>query len=263
MTKIPFWDTMTSMSLKGPAKNLLEKFVPVLLVLTVLLAFAVGVLWQKVANLEGGKVKSPTASGQAAATPDANGKLAKEEAKKLIPVSDKDHILGNKDAEIKLVVYSDLECPFCKKFHETAKQAISDYNGKVAMVYRHFPLYQLHSQAETESIATECVASIAGEDIFWKYVDKIFAVTPSNNGLDLTQLPKYATNLGVDGTKFQNCLDTKEFKDKVTQQAAGGETIGVTGTPASFVVNKKGEVWEVPGAVPLETLKATIDLALK
>lgn len=251
------------MSVKKTISSLLEKFAPVVLLLIVVLAFAVGFLWQKVAGIE--KIVNPKAvAGQPTQAPtDPTGKLNKESAKKVPGVKDSDHILGNRDAEVAIIVYDDWECPFCKRFHETTKQAVEDYQGKVSLVYRQFPLEMLHQQAREEAEASECVAKLGGNDAFWKFIDLVLKTTTSNDGLDLTLLPKFATQAGVNLVDYDACVkngDTKEIVDKQLQE---GSDAGVTGTPGAFAVNKKGEVWVILGAVPLESLKETIDLALK
>lgn len=102
------------------------------------------------------------------------------------PVSPDEHIFGNPNASIFIIEYSDLECPFCKRFHETMKQAMEKYgkNGQVAWVYRHFPLDAIHSKARKEAEATECAAEQGGNEMFWKYTNKLMEITPSNNQLD-------------------------------------------------------------------------------
>ncbi len=242
------------------AKGLLDKFVPVLLVLTVALAVLVGVLWEKVSNLEKGTT-STTAPAEVA-QPDASGKLSEEDAKKVEKPGDKDHVRGSLDAQVYLIEYTDLECPFCKTFHPTAQQALDEYGDKIAWVYRHFPLDQLHSKADKEAEASECAFEQGGNDAFWKFVDKIYEVTPSNNGLDLTMLPGYGGQIGLNSARLKTCLDSGKYAEKVESQYQSGLTAGVTGTPGNFIMNSKGEVWVVPGAVPYESLKATIEEAL-
>ena len=104
------------------------------------------------------------------------------------PVSSEDHILGNKNAKIVIVEYSDLECPFCKVFHNTMHQVVEKSNGDVAWVYRHYPIPQLHKKAFHEAEATECAWEQKGNDGFWKYMDKLFEITTSNDGLDESRL---------------------------------------------------------------------------
>ncbi len=247
-----------------PKSGIIEKFVPILLLITIALAFLVGILWQKVTSLEKGNPTSGTnTAGQPADAGTVNGKLSAEQAKKISEVISSDHIRGSKDSNVILIEYSDLECPFCKQFHSTAQQAVDEYKGKVAWVYRHFPLDTLHPKADKEAEAAECAFELGGQDGFWKFVDKIFEVTPSNNGLDLAKLPTYAGQTGLNQSAFKTCLDSGKYKDKVEEQYQGGVTAGVTGTPGNFIMNKKGEVWVIPGAVPFEQLKLTIDEALK
>lgn len=95
-----------------------------------------------------------------------------------------DHIRGSIGAPVKIVEYSDLECPFCKMFHETLKEVTASYGDKVAWVYRPFPLSQLHSMAPKEAEAAECASEIGGNEGFWKFVDKINEITPANNRLN-------------------------------------------------------------------------------
>ncbi len=173
-----------------------------------------------------------------------------------------DHIRGSNNAEITLIEYSDLECPFCKRFHPTMQQIVADYKGKVRWVYRHFPLTQLHSKATKEAEATECVAKLGGETAFWKYLDKIFEVTPANNGLDLALLPKMAGEVGVNVSAFQKCLDSGEMTAKVAADGQDALNAGGQGTPYSVLINKDGKKVPVSGALPVDQIKSMIDSLL-
>jgi len=79
----------------------------------------------------------------------------------------------------------------------------------------------------------------------------------------LTLLPKFATQAGVNLADYNACVKNGDTKEIVEKQIQEGQDAGVTGTPGSYAINKKGDVWQIPGAVPLEMLKATIDEALK
>lgn len=160
---------------------------------------------------------------------------------KLTPITPEDNIQGNPDAQVKIIEYSDLECPFCKAFHLAMNDLMAKYekDGKVAWIYRHFPLDR-HPQATPEAVAAECVKKLSDNSKFWQYIDKIFEVTPSNNGLDLTLLPKFATELGVDTTKFQSCLDNNETKSIVDANYKNGVEIGVDGTPYAVMILPDG-----------------------
>lgn len=238
-------------------EGLLERFVPVLLVLTIALAFIVGILWNKVSTMEKGGVVTTGNEG----TPDVNGKLSEDQAKKVEKPSEKDNIRGSLDAEVYLIEYSDLECPFCASFHPTAKQALSEYGDKVAWIYRHFPLDTLHPRARPAANAAECVSSLGGNDAFWNFIDGIFADQTAT--LPDAGLRAAAISAGVNGDSFSSCYSALKFKDEVEADYQSGSTAGVNGTPGNFIMNKKGEVWIIPGAVPFESLKATIDEALQ
>lgn len=174
-----------------------------------------------------------------------------------VPVSDSDHIRGNANAQVTIVEYSDLECPFCKRFHETMKQVLAEYGDKVRWVYKHFPLDQIHPKADKEAEAAECAGEQGGNNAFWAYVDRIFEVTPSNNGLDPALLPQIAQDFGLDKDKFESCLASGRYAEFVEAQFQEGMRLGVNGTPGSFV---NGE--PVRGAIPFEALKGIIDAQL-
>jgi len=241
-------------------ENVLEKLLPILLVVTVILAFAVGILWQKVSSLEGGKTTEEVQPTDVAQPP-TEGKLSEDQAGKVEKVSDKDHIKGNKDAKVFLIEYSDFECPFCGLFHLTAQQVLDEYGDDVAWIYRHFPLDTLHQRARPAAQASECAAELGGEDVFWSFIGEIFE--NQETALSDSGLKNTASRLGLDASAFSNCVESEKHKDKVEDQYQSGLTAGVAGTPGNFIVNSKGEVWLVPGAVPFEVLKEAIDEALQ
>lgn len=157
-----------------------------------------------------------------------------------------DHIRGDINAPITIIEYSDLECPFCKIFHQTMLTIYEKYGqaGKVAWVYRHFPLDKpnasgqvLHAKAGPEADATECAALLGGNEAFWKLNDKIFAITPSNDGLDLNILPTLAKEIGLNETRFKACLNDKAIADKVEADYQNGIDVGVSGTPFAIMIN--------------------------
>ena len=241
-------------------ENVLERLLPILLAATVVLAFMIGILWQKVSSLEGGKTTEevqPTDVVQ----PPTEGKLSEDQAGKIEKASDKDHIRGNKDAKAFLIEYSDFECPFCARFHPTAQQVLDEYGNDVAWVYRHFPLDTIHPRARPAAQASECAAELGGEDMFWSFIDEI--LENQETALSDSGLKNTASKLGLDASAFSNCVESEKYKDKVEEQYQGGLAAGITGTPGSFVVNSKGEVWFIPGAAPFEILKETIDEALQ
>lgn len=183
------------------------------------------------------------------------------------PITDKDHIRGNPNAPIKIVEYSDMECPFCKKFHPTMQRVMNEYgkDGKVAWVYRHFPLDQLHPvKARKEAAASECANELGGNDAFWKYIDRFFELTPSNNQTDVdTVLPKIAKEIGLDVEKFNACLSSGKYAKHIEDDVENAQATGGNGTPWSIVVTASGKKYPLSGAQPYEAVKQLIELALQ
>ncbi|MBI4281437.1 thioredoxin domain-containing protein [Candidatus Uhrbacteria bacterium] len=173
-----------------------------------------------------------------------------------------DHIRGDQNAKVSIIEYSDLECPFCKGFHATMRETLDAYQGKVNWVYRHFPLSQLHSKAPKEAEATECAFAQGGHDAFWKFVDRIFAITPSNDGLDPAELPKIAAAIGLNQKKFETCLSSGEQRAKVQADANDASIAGARGTPYSVIVVGDQKI-PVSGAVPVSQLKQMLDSVVR
>jgi len=190
------------------------------------------------------------------------------DASRMAPITEQDWIRGDRNAKVSVVEYSDLECPFCKRHHPTMQQLVAEYDGKVNWVYRHFPLTQLHPKAPKEAEATECAGeqggppgSEASNEAFWKYVDRLFEITPANNGLEPAELPKIAEYVGLNVSTFEACLNSGRWAQKVQTQAQDAQNAGGTGTPYNVIVAGDKKI-PVSGAVPLEQLKAVIDSVL-
>lgn len=179
------------------------------------------------------------------------------------PVDADDHLRGNPDAPIKIVEFSDLECPFCKRFHFTMQQVIDNYEDQVAWVYRHLPLTSLHPKAFKEAEATECAAELGGNGAFWAYVDRIFEITPSNNGLDLDKLPEIAEEIGLDRGEFETCLNSGRHASGIDEDMEDAANSGGRGTPYSVMIVNGEQFVPINGAQPYESVKLIIDQALE
>jgi protein-disulfide isomerase len=208
-------------------------------------------------------------------------------------VQENDHIKGNPNAKIVIVEYSDTECPFCKQFHETLNRIVSEYGGSgdVAWVYRHFPIPSLHPKAPKEAEALECAAEQGGNEVFWKFTDKLYATTDANNSLDIGihntpatppngpdgepyysqkpprsandagQLSDFAKELGLDVAKFEDCLKTGKYASRVTTDVNEVVAAGGQGTPHSIMI-VDGEQIPLEGAQPYDMVKGVIDSLL-
>jgi len=191
---------------------------------------------------------------------------ANEKAKKVRRVSaPRDHVYGNPNAPVSLIEYSDFECPFCKRFHATAKEIVDAYGGKVNWVYRHFPLAMHNPGAQKEAEASECVAQLGGNDAFWKFANAIYARTKSNgNGFPLDQIVPLGKEIGLDEKQLKECIDAAKYASRVQEDLNEGIQIGITGTPANFLLrNDTGEVILKIGAQPSDAIKPDIDKLLE
>lgn len=168
-------------------------------------------------------------------------------------VSDADYYVGNKNAKVVLIEYTDFECPFCLKHFETMKKIKDTYGDKIKVVARHFPL-SFHVNAEKAAEAAEC----AGEQgKFWPMYDALFAANAAKN-MSVVQWKNEAKKIGLNTTKFNECLDSGKYANKIASEIASGSAAGVDGTPATFI---NGQL--VSGALPFEQFKTIIDGLLK
>jgi len=252
--------------------NLLEKLVPILLVASIGLAFAVGMLWQKVQNLEGGgttRIAGTQAGGTQAGNPQAAAQ-PQQPTKGVVTVDD-DPVLGDKNAPITIVEFSDYECPFCKRhFDETLPQLVKNYvdTGKVKIVYRDFPLSFHDPMATKEAVAANCAREQGGDKKYFEFHDEIFKRTTSNgNGLNDEKIQTIAKDLGLNTGKFSTCLSNQAQADEVKKDIADGTAAGASGTP-TFVIGKTTSNGEVDGdlvvgAQPFAAFQAVIDPMLQ
>ena len=164
---------------------------------------------------------------------------------------DDDPVKGEENAPITIVEFSDFQCPFCERFFkETLPQIEKEYieTGKVKLVYRDFPLREIHSDAQKAAEAAEC-ADEQGK--FWEYHNMLFE---NQEALKIADLKEYAVTLKLDTQEFNNCLDKSEKAEEVNADIQEGESYGVTGTPAFFI---NGIL--VSGARPFEDFQAIIE----
>lgn len=193
-------------------------------------------------------VQKKQAEQQAAQAKSADQEVeqSKEKAKAVAPVSKtNDHIYGNPDAQISLVEYSDFQCPFCKRFHPTAKQIVDSSNGEVNWIYRNFPLEGHEPEATQQALAAECVAELAGNDAYWQYADILFSKGTS----DVKGMTEEAVKLGANESEFKQCYESQKHKDRIQSNMENGIKAGVSGTPGNILLNNKtGEAVLIEGA---------------
>ncbi len=177
----------------------------------------------------------------------------KSDSENIQNINSTDLIIGNTNAKVTITEYTDFECPYCKKFYTGAYAQIkTEYvdTGKVKIVVKHFPLTNIHQNALSAAIAVECARE---ENKGPQMHDKVY----TENSLTNTNLKAYAKELGLNSEKFDSCLDTQKYKDKVMKDQATGASKGVSGTPTLFVGEQK-----LVGAQPFNVFQTAIEKEL-
>jgi protein-disulfide isomerase/rhodanese-related sulfurtransferase len=139
------------------------------------------------------------------------------------------HITGNLRAPLTLVEFGDFECPACRLSEEAAGQIRAQYGDRIRFVFRQFPLSKIHPQAEKAAEASECTAE---QGKFWEGLEKLYA---EQADLSEDALKRYARELGLDQSRFSQCLDSGETASRVNQDLADGRALGVRATPTFFI----------------------------
>lgn len=171
--------------------------------------------------------------------------------------TDDDAVLGDEDAPVTIVEFSDYECPFCSSFYNEAMQDIKKKyieTGKVKLIYRDYPL-SFHPQAYPAALFAECARDQGGDDVYFKVHDEIFETI--SGGFSFDELSKFTAGLGVDSKKLKDCFDSDKFKDEIFADQKDGSKAGVTGTPG-FLING----WLVSGAQPFAAFEQVIEQEL-
>lgn len=237
----------------------------ILLVMAFALGFLSGSLWTENRMLKNGNAAGGSADDKAAAAAEAAAQKKLEGIAAFDPKTD--HYRGNKDAKVVLIEYSDYECPYCNKFHPTMVDLMSKYGDKIVWVYRHFPL-SFHPNAQPLAEASECVATYGSQEAFWKFSDSVYTKMGDGSilGTDSTNkvvsqetILSLVSAAGADRAKVKACIDNKEMTQKVKDSQATGTKAGITGTPGTVIMSKKGGVELIPGALSLEQVEAMLE----
>lgn len=170
-------------------------------------------------------------------------------------ISENDAMVGNKDAKVKIVEFSDFQCPYCKQMHETViKSMLKEYGDKISFVFKHMPL-SFHPQAENAALAGAC-SNEQGK--FIQYADKLFATQAVWGKTTGTQSFKnYAVQLGLNSKQFNECLDSGKYKDQIKADTEQAKSFGISGTPATFINDQVQN-----GLVKYDAFKTVIDQEL-
>jgi len=154
---------------------------------------------------------------------------------------------GGAKAPVTIIMFSDYQCPFCKRGEDVVDKVLKTYGDKVRLVFRDFPL-PMHPDARPAAEAAAC-ANAQGK--YWEYHAKLFE---NQSALGAPKLKEYAQQVGLDATKFDQCVKDRTFKDAIDKDLEDGARAGVSGTPGFFVNGRT-----LSGAQPFEAFKELID----
>ena len=226
---------------------------PILMVLLVGAAFAIGSMWTELRVLKGGKnevkqeVQAPEQEEEVEITEEVWKELMSEGAMK-----------GEEEALVTIVEFTDYQCPFCQRYVDQAYQQIeTEYidTGKVKYVLRDLPL-AFHANAQVTAEAARCAGD---QDMYWEMHDKLFETQEAwSEATDTKLFKSYAGLLGLNQGEFNSCLDEGKFTQVVKDDLELAQKVGANGTPTFFINGKK-----LVGAQPFAAFKTIIDAELK
>lgn len=232
-----------------------KTWTPVLMVLLLVASFLIGMLYTKVQYLEGNGAAAP--SRPTAGTQQAGAQVTP--GAKVANVAQGPYsALGNPNAKVKVVEYADFQCPFCEQwFTNVWPQLKKDYvdTGKIAFYFDNYPF--LGQESNWASEAAYC-ANDQGK--FWDLHDYLYTHQGQENSgaFSKANLEQFAATLGMDTSKFNNCLDTDQYSKQIASDLSDGQKAGVNGTPTVFINGTP-----VVGAQPYSAFQTVIDQELK
>ncbi len=180
--------------------------------------------------------------------------------------ADNDPMIGNPDAPITIIEFTDFQCPFCARFHtQTLPLILEEYiePGKVKLVIRDFPIQSIHPNAVAASVASEC----ANEQGKVKEMhDMLFYNQNEWNKQEtvdaLSLFSQYAVEIQLEQETFDSCLNSGKYLEEIKKDLDDGRDYGVTGTPGFFIGNDQIGYVELKGAQPFDSFKKVIDAQL-
>ncbi len=233
----------------------------ILVGLLVIFSFGLGALSMRVWQLE----KGGTLGVQTGGVTPAPAAPAEDLTPKEVGLDD-DAVLGDKDAPVTIVEFSDYECPFCKRhFTDTYPQLKEEYidTGKVRMVFRDLPLSFHDPMATKEAMAAECVREQSGDEAYYKMHDLMFTNTTSNGtGLTEEKVYQLAAEAGANSDSVKECVTSEKYKEEIAKDISDGAEVGASATPTFFIGKSNGDkILGTPliGAYPYQNFKDLIE----
>jgi protein-disulfide isomerase len=168
--------------------------------------------------------------------------------RRTVDVGPEDPSEGPATAPVTIVEFADFQCPFCGQLAPTLRRIREQYGDRVRLIWKDFPLAQIHPRASQAAEAARC-ASDQGR--FWDYHDRLFT---NQRALETSALKQYAKDVGAETARFATCLDSGKYAETVRLASSAASRLGLTSTPTTFVNGRM-----VSGAKPYATFAAIID----
>jgi len=177
------------------------------------------------------------------------------------PVTPADHIIGNPSAPIVIIEYADIDSAYAKSFQLTMEQLMTEYadGGKVAWVYRHFPLTEQHPNAAMNALAAECAGSLSVPTTFFRFIDAMQATAPAQNQYNPAGYPTLLKQFGIDQTAFEKCITDAAFDKKISADYANALDAGGMGSPFVILLTPGAKPVPINGALPYKAMKKIVD----
>ncbi|MCP4412840.1 MAG: DsbA family protein [Gammaproteobacteria bacterium] len=147
-------------------------------------------------------------------------------------------IYGNLDARITMVMFDDIECPFCRKIHPELKKIVDNSNGVINWQYKHFPLSIHRAAAAHNAQAVECILETHDNQKAWIALTE-FIQTTKGNGRGIDNIVKHSRSIGLNGTLVDFCLQSDAHKNKINNDYALGLSLNVSATPAIQITDNQ------------------------
>jgi len=253
---------------KSTYNNMIRGMIVVIAIATFVGGYSLGSMDNSDSGISSEELKAAISEIQVAPAPQPAQAPSQPGAPAILRISlDDDPMKGDPDAPLTIIEFSDFQCPFCSRFYEqTLSQIEEKYidTGKVNFVYRDLPLDSLHPNARPAHIAAEC-ADEKGK--FWEYHDVLFEKQSEWSSLPSADLQitltKYATDMGLQSTEFETCLNSQEIDDEVNNDTLDAAKYAATGTPTFFIGTEKDGFVKMSGAQPFASFQLTIDSQLE
>lgn len=150
-------------------------------------------------------------------------------AKLAVPVSNTDHVRGNRNAPLTLLEYGDYECPYCREAFPVVKRIEKRLGKELLFVFRNFPMSQVHPRALPAALAAEAAGA---QEKFWEMHDLLYE---HQEALSDTDLFRYARSLKLDIKRFGEDMESPQIQNRIRADFLGGARSGVNGTPTFFI----------------------------